>query len=132
MMNMNVRILGGTVTVKPGTYNLTATLMSDSTPLHGKTITFYSSGDGVTWSVITKATTDSNGNATVSVSIKSNTYYKAEFVGDDQYDPSSDTVYVQVQQPSQGTGLSLTNIPIWLWILILFIILAIGLSRRGE
>jgi hypothetical protein len=70
---------------------LTATLVSDSTPVSGKTINFYYRVSGTTtWTSAGSATTDTNGNATVTVSLTvPQTYdFRAEFAGDADYEAS--------------------------------------------
>jgi len=72
---------------------------SSGNPLSGKTIYFYVSGDGSTWSLLTTATTDSSGYASVTYDASQKTWFKAEFKGDSQYDPASATA---VWEPSGG------------------------------
>jgi hypothetical protein len=70
---------------------LVATLVSDSTPLSGKTINFYYRVSGTaTWTSAGAATTDADGNATVTVSLAApQTHdFRAEFAGDDDYEAS--------------------------------------------
>jgi len=66
-------------------------------PLQGKTIYFYASGDGSTWSPLTNAVTDSNGYASATYDANQKTWFKAEFRGDDKYEPASATA---VWEPS--------------------------------
>jgi len=79
---------------------LIATLTdSDGNPLSGKTINFYYRASGTTtWANAGSATTDANGRATVTVTLDvPGTYdFRAEFPGDDQYEPSSAEVTNQV------------------------------------
>ena len=80
------------------TVKLTARLTdSGGAPLSGKTIYFYVSGDGSTWSPLTNVATDSNGYATTTYDASGKTWFKAEFRGDDQYEPASATA---VWEPS--------------------------------
>ncbi len=72
---------------------------SSGNPLSGKTIYFYYSTDGSTWFLLTSATTDSGGYASTTYDATSKTWFKAEFRGDSQYDPSSATA---VWEPSGG------------------------------
>lgn len=72
---------------------------SSGNPLSGKTIYFYYSTDGSTWIFLTSATTDSGGYASTTYNATSKTWFKAEFRGDDQYDPASATA---VWEPSGG------------------------------
>jgi len=83
------------------TVKLTARLTdSGGAPLSGKTIYFYVSGDGSTWSPLTNVATDSNGYATTTYDASGKTWFKAEFRGDDQYDPASATaVWEPLVQP---------------------------------
>jgi hypothetical protein len=70
---------------------LRATLLSDTTPVSGKTILFkYRVTGTTTWTDAGTGTTDANGNATVIVSLTvPQTYdFRAEFAGDDQYEAS--------------------------------------------
>jgi len=64
---------------------------SAGNPLGGKTIYFYTSPDGSTWTLLTTATTDSDGRAATTYSTDRKAWFKAEFRGDDQYEPSSAT-----------------------------------------
>ena len=66
-------------------------------PLQGKTIYFYVSSDGSTWSLLTSATTDSGGYASATYDANQKTWFKAEFRGDDKYEPASATA---VWEPS--------------------------------
>jgi len=71
---------------------LIATLTTDSTPLSGKTITFqYKLSTSGTWNNGGSAQTDSNGNASVTLSLDApNTYdFQASFAGDDQYESAT-------------------------------------------
>jgi len=72
---------------------------SGGNPLSGKTIYFYVSSDGSTWSLLTSVATDSNGYASVTYDASQKTWFKAEFKGDSQYDPASATA---VWEPSGG------------------------------
>jgi hypothetical protein len=107
---------------------LTATLTTDGTPLSGKTINFYYSYDGSTWTLIGSAITDASGQASVTHTTDRTTYYKAEFPGDSDYDPSSATAtYTPPGQPTPPpTGaVAPAGIPIWLILLILLLLLGI-------
>jgi len=66
-------------------------------PLQGKTIYFYVSSDGSTWSLLTSATTDSGGYASATYDANQKTWFKAEFRGDDIYELASATA---VWEPS--------------------------------
>ena len=70
---------------------------SSGNPLQGKTIYFYVSGDGSTWSPLTNVVTDSNGYASATYDANQKTWFKAEFKGDDIYEPASATA---VWEPS--------------------------------
>jgi hypothetical protein len=110
------------------TLKLTATLTSDGMPLSGKTINFYYSYDGSMWTFIGSATTDANGQASVTHATDRTTYYRAEFPGDPEYEPSSATaVYTPPGQPTPPpTGAATpTGIPIWLILLILLLLLGV-------
>jgi len=80
---------------------------SGGAPLSGKTIYFYVSSDGSTWSLLTSATTDSGGYASATYDANQKTWFKAEFKGDEQYDPASATAVWEPSaqpppQPSPG------------------------------
>lgn len=102
------------------TLKLTATLTTDSTPLSGKTINFYYSYDGSTWTFIGSATTDTNGQASITHTTDRTTYYKAEFPGDPEYEPSSATATYTPTGAVAPTG-----VPIWLILLILMLLLGV-------
>jgi hypothetical protein len=79
---------------------VTAKLMDSSgNPLGGKTIYFYVSGDGYTWFLLASVATDGNGYASTTYDASGRVWFKAEFKGDDQYEPSSAVV---VWEPSEG------------------------------
>ena len=110
------------------TLKLTATLTSDGAPLSGKTINFYYSYDGKTWIFIGSATTDANGQASVTHTTDRTTCYRAEFPGDPDYEPSSATV--TYTPPSQPTPQPIETAappaaPIWLVLLALLLLLAV-------
>jgi hypothetical protein len=75
---------------------LTATLLdSEERPISGKTIIFEYKGSGATtWIRIGTATTDANGNASVTATVSSpGTYdFRATFEGDSLYEGSSTTL----------------------------------------
>ena len=84
---------------------------SGGAPLSGKTIYFYASGDGSTWSPLTNAVTDSNGYASATYDANQKTWFKAEFKGDDLYEPASATAVWEPSaqpppQPSPGQACS--------------------------
>ena len=91
---------------------LTARLTdSGGAPLQGKTIYFYASGDGSTWSPLTNVATDSNGYASATYDANQKTWFKAEFKGDDFYEPASATAVWEPSaqpppQPSPGQACS--------------------------
>jgi hypothetical protein len=70
---------------------------SSGSPLGGKAIYFYYSTDGSTWINFAAVATDSNGYATAVYDANQKTWFKAEFKGDDYYDPASATA---VWEPS--------------------------------
>jgi hypothetical protein len=110
------------------TLKLTATLTADGIPLSGKTVSFYYSYDGSTWTLIGSATTDANGQASVTHTTDRTTHYKAEFPGDPDYEPSSATAtYTPPSQPTPPpTGAAASaGIPIWIVLLILLLLLGI-------
>lgn len=101
---------------------ITATLKdSAGNPLPNKTINFYKSTDNVNWTKIGTQTTDENGQASIYDALPSTTtYYKAEFPGDDQYEPSSaETSYT----PATTTTTKKTEIPWWIILLLLLLFL---------
>ena len=87
---------------------------SSGSPLSGKTIYFYYSTDGSTWINFAAVATDSNGYATATYDANQKTWFKAEFKGDDYYDPASATAVwepsEQTAQPSQCQPLFKTGI----------------------
>jgi len=91
---------------------LTARLTdSGGAPLSSKTIYFYVSGDGSTWSPLTNAATDSNGYSYATYDANQKTWFKAEFKGDDFYEPASATAVWEPSaqpppQPSPGQACS--------------------------
>jgi hypothetical protein len=105
------------------TLKLTATLTDiNGTPLSGKTISFYYSYDGSTWTLIGSGTTDSNGQASVTHTTDRTTYYKAEFAGDPEYDSSSATAEYMVSAPSPTAA---PSAPVWLILLVLLLLLGV-------
>jgi len=115
------------------TLKLIATLTSDSTPLSDKTIYFYYSFDGSTWTLIGSGTTDVNGQTFVTHTTDRTTYYKAVFEGDPDYESSFATItYTLITQPTATQ----TLIGLLMWIiplLLLFPLLdAITKSIREE
>jgi hypothetical protein len=72
---------------------------SNGNPLSGKAIYFYASSDGSTWVSIGSSNTDSGGYAYVTYNATSRTWFKAEFRGDEYYEPAS---AVAVWEPSGG------------------------------
>jgi len=69
---------------------LTAKLVTDSTPLSGKTVNFYY-WDGSQYVLIDSQTTNVDGEASISYDATADTIFKAEFAGDATYDASEDT-----------------------------------------
>ena len=91
---------------------LQATLLSDSAPISGKTITFMHRPSGTTtWIVDGTGTTDPNGVASITITVDvPGTYdFRAEFAGDDYYDAS----YAEVTNFTikAKTTITLTVIP---------------------
>jgi len=74
----------------PESIILTAKLVSDSTPLSGKTINFYY-WDGSQYVSIRSATTNAVGEASITYDATFDTTFKAEFAGDETYAASEDT-----------------------------------------
>ena len=72
---------------------------SGGSPLGGKTIYFYYSTDGSNWVNFATVVTDSDGYASTTYDASGKTWFKAEFRGDDRYNPASATV---VWEPSGG------------------------------
>ena len=64
---------------------------SGGAPLSGKPIYFYYSTDGETWINFVAVVTDENGYASATYDASGKTWFKAEFKGDEQYDPVSAT-----------------------------------------
>jgi len=71
------------------TLQLLATLTDGVNPLPGKTINFYYSYDGETYTLISSEVTDDNGQASTTHETSVTTWYKAVFPGDETYDGSS-------------------------------------------
>jgi len=92
---------------------LEATLLSDSTPVPGKTICFYHRVTGETqWILDGDDDTDQNGVATLTVQLTvPQTYdFKAEFEGDEDYEASVATVLGY--RVKAKTSLTLTVTPL--------------------
>jgi hypothetical protein len=91
---------------------LTARLTdSGGAPLQGKPIYFYYSTDGSTWINFVAVATDSNGYASTTYDANQKTWFKAEFKGDDLYEPASATAVWEPSaqpppQPSPGQACS--------------------------
>jgi len=64
---------------------------SGGAPLSSKPIYFYYSTDGETWINFVAVATDENGYASATYDVNQKTWFKAEFKGDEQYDPVSAT-----------------------------------------
>jgi hypothetical protein len=115
------------------TLKLTATLTTDGAPLSGKTVSFYYSYDGSTWTLIGSATTDANGQASVTHTTDRTTYYKAEFPGDPEYEPSSATAtYTPPGQPTQPPTGAVAPAGILIWIILLILLLLLGVVALTE
>lgn len=71
---------------------------SNGLPLRGKPIYYYYEEDG-TWIYIATAVTNDDGYAVVTYDVDRRTVFKAEFKGDDQYEPAS---AMAVWEPSGG------------------------------
>jgi len=71
---------------------LTTLTDSDGNPLPNKTIEFYRSTDGVNYTLLGTATTDTNGQAYIfdEVTVRGTYYYKARFPGDPDYESAED------------------------------------------
>ena len=93
---------------------LTARLTdSGGAPLSGKPIYFYYSTDGSTWINFVAVATDENGYASATYDASGKTWFKAEFKGDDLYEPASATAVWEPSaqpppspQPSPGQACS--------------------------
>ncbi len=91
---------------------LQATLTTDGTALSGKTLSFYYRPSGTTtWTSIGTATTDINGNASVTTTLTVPATYdfRVEFSGDADYEPS----YAEVDnyKVKAKTAITLTITP---------------------
>jgi hypothetical protein len=62
---------------------------SSGRPVQGRTVYFYASGDGSVWTLIGEGTTDGGGRASVVYDAPGRTWFKVEFVGDEEYEPAS-------------------------------------------
>jgi hypothetical protein len=79
---------------------LTATLTADGEPLQGKILEFYKSLDGVSFELIGTSVTDESGSASISLDVDQDTYFKAVFKGDEDYEGSeSDVVKFTLTAP---------------------------------
>ena len=76
---------------------------SGGAPLRGKPIYFYYSTDGSTWINFVAVVTDENGYASATYDANQKTWFKAEFKGDDLYEPAS---AMAVWEPSGGQACS--------------------------
>jgi hypothetical protein len=89
---------------------------SSGSPIKGKPILFYYERDG-TWLHIATAVTNEDGYAIVTYDVNQRTVFKAEFRGDDQYDPA-DAMAVwepsgeQYAQPSRCQPMFRTGIDV--------------------
>jgi hypothetical protein len=78
---------------------------SGGAPLSGKPIYFYYSTDGETWINFVAVATDENGYASATYDANQKTWFKAEFRGDEQYDPAyATTVWEPSAQPPPSPG----------------------------
>jgi hypothetical protein len=104
------------------TLKLIATLTTDSTPLSDKTIYFYYSYDGLTWTLIGSGTTDVNGQAFVTHTTDRTTYYKAVFEGDPEYESSFATAtYTPTLAPTAIQSLLVS----FIWLILLVLLLSL-------
>jgi hypothetical protein len=102
------------------TLKLTATLTTDGTPLSGKEIYFYYSYDKASWTLIGSQVTNESGQASATHTTDKTTYYKAEFKGDPDYEPSSAIATYTVPTPTQVLVSSLMSlIPLMLMLALL-------------
>jgi hypothetical protein len=102
------------------TLKLTATLTTDGAPLSNKEIYFYYSYDKVSWILIGSQATNESGQASVTHATDKTTYYKAEFKGDPDYEPSSAIATYVVPTPTQVITSSLMSlIPLMLMLALL-------------
>jgi len=115
------------------TLKLTAALTSDGTPLSGKTINFYYSYDGLTWTSIGSQTTDANGQASVIHTTDRTTYYRAVFLGDPDYEPSSATAtYTPPGQPPPPPSEVKAPPAVPIWLILLMLLLLLGVVALTE
>jgi len=128
------------------TLMLTATLKDiDGNPLADKPINFYYSYDSQTWNLIETKNTNENGQATTTFTTYQTTYFKAEFPGDENYDPSSDIEVYTVEIPAVEETIrqfvqSLVNtfvqifqqiLPLIIMFLVLFLVISL-VAKIGE
>jgi len=113
------------------TLKLTATLTSDSAPLSNKEIYFYYSYDKASWTLIGSQATNESGQASVTHATDRTTYYKAEFKGDPDYEPSYAiaTYTVPTPTPAYLTAFAQT---IDLLILLLLTVIITSLIRAVK
>jgi hypothetical protein len=120
---------------------------SAGNPLGGKTVYFYVSTDGYTWTLAGTATTDSSGKASTTYTASVKTWFRAEFKGDDYYEPSSATAVWEPAgapapacQPILRTGIDfldrvvfcIGNYGITVFILVLAFFVLLVLLRRSR
>jgi hypothetical protein len=121
-------------------------------PLQGKPIYFYYSSDGSTWVHIATVATDAGGYASTTYDASGKTWFKAEFKGDENYEPASATAVWepsggQVVQPSQCSPLFRVGVEVldrvvfcvggygvtvFVLVLVAIFLLLLFLSRRGK
>jgi hypothetical protein len=110
------------------TVKLVATLRDSSgNPLPGKLVSFSYSHDGISYTEIASVKTSADGTASTTHTTDKRTYYKAEFKGDDNYDPS---IAIATYTPS---GVTAPVQPGWLLFalpLLFLLLLALEEERR--
>lgn len=92
---------------------LEATLLSDSTPLQGKTIEFFHRVTGETqWTSDGTSETNENGIAskTISLTVPETYDFKAYFAGDNDYEPSE--AFALAYRVKAKTSLSISVVPL--------------------
>jgi hypothetical protein len=124
-------------------------MLTDSAgnPLGGKPVYFYVSGDGSTWTLIAVADTGSDGRASVTYTADRKTWFRAEFKGDNYYEPSSATAVWEPAgapapacEPVFRTGIEfldrvvfcIRNYGITVFVLVLALIVLLVLLRRSR
>jgi len=83
---------------------------SGGAPLQGKPIYFYYSTDGSTWINFVAVATDSSGYASTTYDASGKTWFRAEFKGDDLYEPVSATAVWEPSVVAPGYSVAVASV----------------------